>query len=151
VWVVPSSRDDFFRHAQGDQEPRGTELIAVAQPVRRTDSQADRAFDAYVRCVALNYLASRVWVERTLDNPASGSTSRKTFSWVRFRASLWVRFLCGRVVGHPEVGGVSSKTIRISLGHDSLDVRSPTSKARILSLRGSGTCEQQQLGAVRLI
>jgi hypothetical protein len=27
VWVVPSSRDDFFRHAQGDQEPRGTELM----------------------------------------------------------------------------------------------------------------------------
>ena len=27
VRVVPSSRADFFRHAQGDQEPRRTELI----------------------------------------------------------------------------------------------------------------------------
>src|SRR6476661_9499887 len=40
VWVVPGSRDNFFRHAQGVQEPRGTELIAGAQPVLRTDSQA---------------------------------------------------------------------------------------------------------------
>jgi uncharacterized protein YbjT (DUF2867 family) len=27
VRLVPSSRDHFFRHAQGDQKPRGTELI----------------------------------------------------------------------------------------------------------------------------
>jgi hypothetical protein len=53
--------------------------------------------------VAPNYLASRVCVERTLDNPARASISRKSFSLVRFKASLWVRFLFGWVVGNWEV------------------------------------------------
>jgi hypothetical protein len=55
--------------------------------------------------VAPNYLAFRVCVERTLDNPARASISRKSFSLVRFKASLWVRFLFGWVVGNPETTG----------------------------------------------
>ena len=106
VWVVPGSRDNFFRHAQGHQEPRGTELIAGAQPVRRTDSQAEwgrRCERMDALRANLNYLVSGLWVERTLDNPAVASISCKAFSWVRFRAFLWVRLLRGRVVGYSEV------------------------------------------------
>src|SRR5579859_4773823 len=39
VRVVPSSRGDFFRHAQGDQEPRRTELIGSGAP--HTDTTHD--------------------------------------------------------------------------------------------------------------
>src|SRR5690349_13881783 len=101
VWVVPGSRANFFRHAQSDQEASGTELIG-AQPIRRTDTQAEWRLRCNV-CSARNYFAPSACVKRTLDNPPHASIRRKTFSCVRFKASLWVRFRCEWVIGYSEL------------------------------------------------